>query len=55
MTRDLLLFLCGDNLNLIGGKPKYLQTLGSRGSSMLTVLPNPAGKDKQVHPAQQSS
>ena len=53
-ARDLLLFLCNDNLNFVWSQPERIETVGCRRSNAVTVLSDAAGENKQVHSAQQS-
>ena len=54
VARDLLLFLCRDNLNLIWSQPKRIEAVGCRRSNVAAVLSDAARENKQVHAAQQS-
>src|SRR5271154_5958803 len=54
VARDLPLFLCGHNLNLVRGEPKKVKAVRCRGPNTIAVLPDAPGEDKKVHAAQQS-
>ena len=53
MTRDLLFFLCGDDLDLVRGEADRFEAICSRGTNVLAVLSNAASENKQVHSAEQ--
>ena len=48
VARDLLFFLCGDNLNLIGSQTKNLKPFCGRGSNAIAMLSDAAGEDEKV-------
>lgn len=55
MARDLWFFLCADNLNLVCGEAKELETVGSYGSNVIAVLSDAAGEDKKVDTTEEGS
>lgn len=48
VTGDLQFFLCRDNLNLVCGKTKELETVSCYGSNVIAVLSDATGEDEQV-------
>jgi len=53
VARDLLFFLCGDNLDLIGSQTKNLKPFCGRGSNAIAMLSDAAGEDEKVRAPQQ--
>ena len=55
VARDLWFFPCADNLNLVCGEAKELETVGSYGSNVIAVLSDAAGEDEKVDTTEESS
>src|ERR1700674_5764728 len=55
VTRDLLFFLCGDNLNLVCREVERFEAVRSCRPNVIAVLPDAAGKDEKVHAAEESN
>src|ERR1700686_3772694 len=55
MTRDLLLFLGGDNLNLVCREVEKYEAVRSCRPNVIAVLSDAAGKDEKVHTAEESN
>src|ERR1700733_3010078 len=53
VARDLLFFLCGDNLNLIGSQTKNLKPFCGRGSNAIAMLSDAASEDQKIRATQQ--
>ncbi len=51
---DLSLFFCGDNLNLVGGKPKDFKTARGSGSNAIAMLSDASGENEKIGSPQQS-
>jgi len=49
VTSDLEFFFCGDNLDLVCGKAKELETIGGYGSNVTAVLSDAASEDEQIN------
>ena len=50
VARDLPLFLCGDDLNLVRGEPKSSRPSRCRGTNVIAVLSDAAGEDQKSAP-----
>src|SRR4029077_19426485 len=55
MTRDLLFFPCGDNLNLVCREIEKFEAVRGCRSNVIAVLSDAAGKDEKVHTAEESN
>ena len=53
VARNLLLFLGGDNLDLIWGEPKRFEAAGCCGADAVAMFSDAAGEDEKIHSAQQ--
>ena len=53
MARDLLFFLSGNNFNFVGSQPDNVESVGNRGTNVLTVLTDATGEYKKVDTAEQ--
>src|SRR4029077_20602297 len=55
MTRDLLFFPCGDNLNLVCREIEKFEAVRGCRSNVIAVLSDAAGKNEKVHTAEESN
>src|SRR5271163_50224 len=55
VTRNLLFFLCGDTLDLVGSEAEKFEAVCNCGTNIIAVFSDPAGEQQNVHAAEQSN